>query len=84
MRTIANKFPQYSFEDLLDKTPAWINWTLLQAVNLDIDLMNKFDMALGGIFGTGGARKPAGPAKPKTQAEHDADRIAQGFKIRRE
>lgn len=35
LTTIASRFPQYSFEDILDKTPAWIDWALTQVCRLD-------------------------------------------------
>ena len=35
-------------QDLLDKTPAWIQYTLLQAIKLDLDLAKKLGMVMGG------------------------------------
>ena len=72
MRTIASKFPRYSFEELLDKTPAWINWTLIQAI--------KLGSSNGGLSGE--ISPP--PPKPMTWAEETQALRNFGFKIRRE
>ena len=83
MRTICAKFPRYSFEDLLDKTPAWINWTALQAVSLDGDMMEKVNMVLSGIFG-GAAAKQEPQTNPKSLAEQMMEMKSKGFNVRRE
>ena len=75
MRTIAAKFPQYSFEDLLDRTPAFIRWALLQAMSLDEDLARKIGLL--------SQSAPASAKKPATKAEENALLSKLGFKVGR-
>jgi hypothetical protein len=52
----------------------------MQAVNLDLDLMKKVEMATGGMFGG----KPAQAKAPaKTRAEETDALRKMGFKVRR-
>lgn len=71
------KFPRYSFEELLDKTPAALQYLTLQAVNLDMDMAKKLGMVLGG-----GDSKPA--KKPANRYEENEALKGAGFKVRRE
>ena len=77
---MASKFPQYTFEEILDKTPAWLSWVCLQAINLDGDLARK----LGAIAGFG-APAAAGPAKlqPRDRGEENKALRAMGVKVGR-
>ena len=53
MRLVAAKFPQYSFEALLDKTPDWLEWAAYQAAMTDVDFMRKVEAALAQLTGAG-------------------------------
>ena len=46
-RYIASKFPVYTFEAMLDKTPAWINWAVQQAVQVEMDQYKRISAMLG-------------------------------------
>ena len=51
-RFIARKFPRYSFEELLDKSPQWLEWAAYQAAMTDVDMVRKAGAALNAISGT--------------------------------
>lgn len=77
---MASKFPRYSFNELLDLTPAALNWMLLQAVNLDGDLMAKINV----VMGAGPAPQTNKPAdQPKTLAEQFCALRGLGLNVRR-
>lgn len=55
----------------------------MQAVSLDIDMMEKVNMVLGGMFGRPGA-DPQKPAPgPKTRLEEIAELKKLGFTVKR-
>lgn len=80
LRTVASKFPQYRFEELLDKTPAWMQWTCLQAINLDRDMAKKMGILMGGD-----KAQPAGPRGPRgTGIKSDVAALKDlGIKVKR-
>ena len=51
MRFIARKFPRYSFEELLDKSPQWLEWAAYQAAMTDVDMVRKAGAALNALNG---------------------------------
>ena len=50
---MAAKFPQYTFEALMDKTPDWLEWAAYQAAMVDVDLLRKVEAALATATGAG-------------------------------
>ena len=66
----------------MDKTPAWIQWTLLQAVKLDGDLFQKIGTVTNGLFS---GRVPAvvEVKRGKNRAEDRSALEGMGFKVRR-
>jgi len=79
LRTIAAKFPKYGFEDLLDKTPAWLSWAFLQAVELDLDFMRK----MGAVTGHSVVPPPTMTAPPDSRVEQNKVLGSLGFKVKR-
>lgn len=74
-----HKFPRYSFSDLLDLTPAALQYLTLQALNLDMDMANK----LGAVFE--GAAPGGAPSRGKeaaTQKDMVSGIQKMGFKVR--
>lgn len=67
----------------MDKTPAWLNYMTLQAVQLDGDVMVKVNAILSGIFG-GGAKEQKTDTAPKNRTEELVALRKLGFKVRRE
>jgi len=46
-------FPQYSFEDILNKTPDWLEWTIKRVMAIEKEKMD----LISAIFGGGKSEK---------------------------
>ena len=68
----------------MDKTPAWLNYMTLQAVNLDGDAMTKLNLILSGIFGSTGAAHGSPVKQPKGRLEEMSALRNLGFNVKRE
>jgi hypothetical protein len=80
--TVASRFPQYTFEDILDRTPLWLDWAMKQAIRLEVEGMRRMRMAFSG---TGELPDPLEePKQPKDMFQEKQSLEDMGFKVRRE